>query len=483
VPRPLFALLLVLLLPAAASAAPPPLSDQVDTLLATAHAPPFEGDPLALLVPSGGSQEAASSAATVYKAVEGRRYQRVVLLCAAPTLHSRLELLTTDLTTPLGRVAFDSTAGERLRGEPLVRRSRQTYPQLPALYAQLPLLQRALQPGWRLVPLLVGQLDPRDQAEAARLIGRLMGADTLVVVSGDVDAYGRRFGYTPFAADAQLETNLRDLDLGAYSYVERMDLSGLHDYLQRTRLDSPLFRPLPLLLANLPSSAQVLRNDYRQEVLDEGHRRSYLSALVSAPPREAISPTLEGEGALSYSDLLLAHELASRGLEAAVLHQLPNEGLEFLAHGMPEGLMRPAGVFITLSKHGQPRGQGGALAATRPLYAAILEAAREAALRDRRFYPLSEEELAQLEVEVNVVNAPQPLADPLAYPEGVGLALEHYARHAVLLPSEVAAQGLDPERTLSRLATEAGLRSDGWRESNGFQTFTTQRIRAPYLPR
>ena len=82
---------------------------------------------------------------------------------------------------------------------------------------------------------------------------------------------------------------------------------------------------------------------------------------------------------------------------------------------VPEGLpaeltQRRAGAFVSIHKHGQLRGCIGTIAPTRESLAEeIIHNAISASTRDPRFYPVTPEELDDLEINVDVLGEPEEI--------------------------------------------------------------------------
>ena len=73
------------------------------------------------------------------------------------------------------------------------------------------------------------------------------------------------------------------------------------------------------------------------------------------------------------------------------------------------GWQQPAASFVTLTKHHQLRGCIGSLQAWRPLIDDIRANAEAAAFHDPRFAAVEAGELPEIQLEVSVLSAPQPL--------------------------------------------------------------------------
>jgi AmmeMemoRadiSam system protein A len=103
---------------------------------------------------------------------------------------------------------------------------------------------------------------------------------------------------------------------------------------------------------------------------------------------------------------------------------------------LTEEMRKPAGVFVSLHKHGELRGCIGTIEATQANVAQeIIANAISAATRDPRFEPVRREELADLEISVDVLGEAEPIAsqaelDPKIY----GVIVESGRRRGLLLP-------------------------------------------------
>jgi AmmeMemoRadiSam system protein A len=167
-----------------------------------------------------------------------------------------------------------------------------------------------------------------------------------------------------------------------------------------------------------------------------------------------------------------------------------------LAHGAPPPLRletcpvawsRPAASFVTLLYGRRLRGCIGSLTPQRPLALDVSMNAYAAAFRDPRFPALSAAELAQLTLEVAVLDAPETVpcaseAELLAQlrPHVDGLIVEEGTRRATFLPKvwEVLPR---PGDFLRELRLKAGLPADHWSATLRFSRYTTRVTQGPYV--
>jgi AmmeMemoRadiSam system protein A len=97
---------------------------------------------------------------------------------------------------------------------------------------------------------------------------------------------------------------------------------------------------------------------------------------------------------------------------------------------------RRAGVFVSIHKNGALRGCIGTIAPTQSSIAEeIRRNAISASSEDPRFSPISADELSQLDYSVDVLGAPEPVADENALdPKKYGVIVSLGRRRGLLLP-------------------------------------------------
>ena len=127
----------------------------------------------------------------------------------------------------------------------------------------------------------------------------------------------------------------------------------------------------------------------------------------------------------------------------------------------------PRGVFVTLRRRsdGALRGCVGIPEPRHPLEDAVRRAAVSAALSDRRFAPVTVEELPALAIQVSVLTALRPgHADEVVVGRH-GVVIRGWGRTALLLPQVAVEQRWDRETLLRQLCRKAGLPGDAWRDA------------------
>ncbi|HZP43308.1 MAG TPA: AmmeMemoRadiSam system protein B [Candidatus Binatia bacterium] len=232
------------------------LRDLVRRLLAAAG-PPRPGT-VAIVVPHGPYAQSGAVAARGFAAAR-RPWRRAVVL--APSHFSALRgaavLAIDGYRTPLGVVPIDGDAAVAIARPPLVRVNPAAFLREPGVEAELPLLQ-AIAPECRLVPVLVGTLEPDDGHALAALLGPLLDGETLLVASSDLVHYGRRFGYLPVPPTdaATVAAAVRRVDEAALACIAAGDAERFVAWTAAEGAPVCGRHPIEVLLRTLPAGAR-----------------------------------------------------------------------------------------------------------------------------------------------------------------------------------------------------------------------------------
>lgn len=166
---------------------------------------------------------------------------------------------------------------------------------------------------------------------------------------------------------------------------------------------------------------------------------------------------------LSHSQRLALLALARHTIAATL------DGGSVVARvSLDEDLLRPAGVFVTLTTaEGDLRGCIGSIEARQPLHEAVMSSAISAATRDPRFPPVARKELDRLGLEISVMGPLVDVGDPEEIEVGRdGLIISRGRYGGLLLPQVASEYGWDRETFLAHTCTKAGLPRDSWQEKN-----------------
>lgn len=176
--------------------------------------------------------------------------------------------------------------------------------------------------------------------------------------------------------------------------------------------------------------------------------------------------------------LRVAHASIAAGLQTG-------RPLVVVAADYPASLTEQRASFVTLTREGALRGCIGSLQAYRMLVEDVAGNAFAAAFRDPRFPPLQQEEFDALDIQVSVLNTPEPVAFANEQellenlrPGIDGLILEENNARGTFLPS-VWESLPRPEEFLNHLKMKAGLPAGYWSDSVQIWRYTTESFATP----
>ena len=429
---------------------------------------------MAVLLPHAGYRYSGQVAAYGVASLKGRSFKRVVVLGPSHRVSMPGSASIPDVThlqTPLGTQELDREFIAKLRKHPEFQSRMQAHADEHSVQIEIPLLQRVLD-DFKLVPIVVGQLDARTTRNIADVLLQYIDSDTLIVVSSDFTHYGQNFSYVPFKENIQ--ENLRTLDLGAFKKIEQKDLPGFLDYVDSTGATICGRCPIAILLAMLPDDAQVhlLKYDTSGNLTgDWSHCVSYISAAFTGSWQKEASAPAADEELLSDADKANLLRLARGTIEFYMAHSKEPKPSDIGVEITP-GMKAVMGTFVTLHQNGKLRGCIGEIVPSRELYKAVMDRAVDSAVHDGRFRPVKKAEVTGLHIEISALSQPHPVDSWRDIVIGKhGMTLSKSGRSAVFLPQVAPEQGWGIEETLTHLAMKAGLARNDWREGCKFQVF------------
>jgi len=127
--------------------------------------------------------------------------------------------------------------------------------------------------------------------------------------------------------------------------------------------------------------------------------------------------------------------------------------------------LQKRGVFVTLHLNGQLRGCIGNIEPVKPLIEAVRDNAIACAVEDPRFFPLTRNELAEVDIEISILTKPVPKTLDEIQPNIDGVILSKDGFTATFLP-QVWQELSKKEDFLSHLCQKAGLEANAWQDSD-----------------
>jgi len=132
------------------------------------------------------------------------------------------------------------------------------------------------------------------------------------------------------------------------------------------------------------------------------------------------------------------------------------------------------GAFTSLYLRGELRGCVGYVLPVSSVYRAVAETARAAAFEDTRFCPVTREEASDLQIELSILSAPQPIAADAVEIGRHGLLISMAGRRGLLLPQVPVEHHWDRVTFLEQTCRKAGLPLDAWQKGAKIEAFTAE---------
>ena len=201
-----------------------------------------------------------------------------------------------------------------------------------------------------------------------------------------------------------------------------------------------------------------------------------MKAQPCGPPDPAVAPLDADARSLLLG---LARETLRRCVQRADPPEVPGCGLS-------PALRAHKGCFVTLTRQAALRGCIGNVEPRWPLWQAVIENTRAAAMHDARFPPVTDAEVDELRIEISLLTPPAVVARET--PEGLlagirpgedGVLLECGSRRATFLP-QVWEKLPDPVKFMGQLAMKAGLAPEDWRRPDAVvRTYQVEHFAEP----
>jgi MEMO1 family protein len=450
------------------------LAADLDAYLDQADTPPLPSVH-ALILPHAGYRYSGLTAAYGVKSVVGKRFSRVIVMGPTHGVAMRNVASVPDAThyaTPLGEAPLDVEFLDALRAFPQFVSIPEAHRGEHSVQIEVPFLQQALG-EFRLVPIVVGQLDVTTARTMAQILCSLIDEETLVVVSSDFTHYGPGFEYVPFRED--IPENIEKLDMGAVREIEKRDPAGFMDYVEKTGATICGRNAIAVLLAMLPSDSEAHMVHYDTSgrmTGDSTNSVSYLSIAFTGRWRKGEPMEAQNtDASLSEQDEEQLLKLARGTLEYYLEHKCPPTP-EALGVEITPSMEAVMGAFVTLHKDKQLRGCIGEIFPRRPLYEAVIAHAVNAGVNDHRFAQVEQAEVPSLHFEISALTQPAPVDSQEDIIIGKhGIVIDKNGRRAVFLPQVAPEQGWSLKETLEHLCAKAGLPRDAWQEGMAFTVF------------
>ena len=439
------------------------LRETVASFLSEASSVKADKEVQAVIMPHAGYVYSGAIASKAIKAIPAdAAYKRIFLL--GPSHRAAFDGASVNgafdsYATPLGEVQIDKEACEALlRADTVFTYVPEAHAREHCLEVQLPFLQVHLHNVPSIVPIIIGTQDLSKLKKIAQALQPYFTSENLFVISSD-------FSHYPSYEDANR------VDKATEEAIESGSLRKFLDALEKNAR-----KGVPRLATSAcgQSPIAVLL------LLMEGRNDLQVRHLAYCNSGDAIygdKDRVVGYHAFSIVKKAEADAFSLTGEERAQLLQIARKSIDYeLARKtdlpydstkMSPALKEHCGAFVTLHKGGKLRGCIGNLIGYKPLYQTVASMARAAAFEDPRFYPVEENEMKDIDIEISVLSPLRKIqsVDELQLGRH-GIYIIKGEHRGTFLPQVADETGWTKEEFLGHCARDkAGLTWNGWRDA------------------
>jgi len=460
----------------------------------------------ALICPHAGYIYSGQVAAYSYKQIMNNRYETIIIISPS---HSEffdfVSIFDGDAyRTPLGIANIDKKRSKLLvESSPKIHFSDKGHNEEHSIEVQLPFLQYLFK-DISIIPIVIGSQTKENIHSIGNSIGQLFkNENILIVASTDLSHYH------PYGEAIILDKEVEKL-------VEKFDIDNLENQFFKNNIEmcggGPVIAAM-IAAKNLGANKAIIIK-YLNSGDVSGERKAvvgYLSAALFEDKNKDCNSIKNNENNKSYNlknnnindsnsisnkinknqeiddekdyknnldDSSETNDITSLSLnkkEKIILLEIARESIKSAILGVKPNiptindviLNEKCGAFVTITLNGKLRGCIGNIRATHPLWETVKMMAREAALNDPRFYPLSPNEIDKIEIEISVLSPFKLINDINEIKVGKhGLFIKKGYYQGLLLPQVATDYNWDRIQFLKQTCLKAGLHENAWQDKN-----------------
>jgi AmmeMemoRadiSam system protein B/AmmeMemoRadiSam system protein A len=437
--------------------------------------------PVAIIVPHAGYIFSGQICADAFAQVRNQKYDVIVILGTnhtSPNLQSIALYPGDGFRTPLGTVTVEKSIISALLKEAPTDciLDKSAHESEHSVEVIVPFIQVVF-PKAKIVPVIVGSQDIYICTRFGQALAKVLkNKKALIVASSDLSHY-------PSYQDANI------IDKETLNAIAGLDPAVFSATMQAHRdknipnLGTSACGESPILAAmaaakSLGADRGVMisyANSGDSAIGENSRVVGYGAVVLTADDKAKDVMTSSGKpaaAALSADTLTTSDKKYLLAFARETISRIFSSDTAPLARPSSAILRELRGAFVTLKKHGDLRGCIGHMIGDEPLAKIVGTMAIQAAFNDRRFNPLTADELKDIEIEISVLTPMKQVAgysDILVGRDGVFLTKD--GRSAVFLPQVAREQGWSREQMLENLCHKAGLDSGCWKKGARFSTF------------
>jgi len=451
----------------------------------------------ALICPHAGYIYSGQVAAYSYKQIADKKYDSIIIISPSHAQYFNfVSIFDGDAyNTPLGKVGIDKKRSKMLvESSSSIRFSDYGHSNEHSIEVQLPFLQYIFG-EFDFIPIVIGDQNNHNIHSIGKAIGELFkNENVLIIASTDLSHY-HTYGEA-VALDKQVE-----------KLIENFDIENLETQLAKNNIEMCGGGPVAAAMIaakNLGANKAVILK-YLNSGDVTGDRKAVVGYLAAAlfedknlkedskkmnhkkESEDNMNPSgkkniSSDETSAGYdknsspednSDDVTSMSLTKR--EKKILLEIAKESIKSAVLGIKPNiptindviLNEKCGAFVTITLNGKLRGCIGNIRAISPLWETVKTMAKEAALNDPRFYPLTAKDIENIEIEISVLSPFKLINNINEITVGKhGLFIKKGFYQGLLLPQVATDYNWDRIQFLKETCNKAGLYENSWQEKN-----------------
>ncbi|MCE5329056.1 AmmeMemoRadiSam system protein B [bacterium] len=451
----------------------------------------------ALICPHAGYIYSGQVAAYSYKQIIGKKYNSIIIISPSHAEYfSFASIFDGDAyNTPLGRVNIDKKRSKMLvESSPYIRFSEHGHNNEHSIEVQLPFLQYIFG-EFDFIPIVIGAQNDQNIHSIGKAIGEsFKGEEILIIASTDLSHYH------PYGEAVMLDKQVEKL-------VENFDIENLQMEFLKNNIEMCGGGPVAaaMIAAKTLGANKAVILKYLNSGDVTGDRKAVVGYLAAAlfedknnkegdikmnrgkesknniapsdkknfPPSDKATTHNKNSSTEGNSDDVTSMSLTKK--EKIILLEIAKESIKSAILGIKPNiptindviLNEKCGAFVTITLNGKLRGCIGNIRAVNPLWETVKMMAKEAALNDPRFYPLTAKDLENINIEISVLSPFKLINNINEIIVGKhGLFIKRGFYQGLLLPQVATDYNWDRIQFLKETCKKAGLYENSWQEKS-----------------
>lgn len=419
----------------------------------------------AIISPHAGYMFSGQVAASAFNQIPpGAAYKRVFVLASSHRFlfQGAAVYRSGNYRTPLGEVKVDTKLADELsKSSEVFVNKPEAHADEHSLEVQLPFIQRKLDNGFLIVPIILGTNKPEKTKLIAEKLAPYFNDENLFVISTD-------FSHYPSFDDAN------DVDAETADAICQNQPKKLLDVLDENKKQN-----IPNLATSLCGWTSVLTllyitqntklNFKKIEYRNSGHAEDFgeknrvvgywAIAITENPGDKPFQISEENQ-----KELL-------KNAKKSIKNSLKKGSHQLMQPDKMGGILKEsAGAFVSIYVKGDLRGCIGSFEKPDKTLNEVVQKSAVSAIKDVRFQPVAEDELEDMEIEISVLSPMKKISSVDEIELGRhGILIKQGFNSGTFLPQVANKTGWNLEQFLGRCSRDkAGIGWDGWKNAELF---------------